>query len=157
MVSLSCLWCRVNTVAMGNGQTRSSSSNRSISKSTNTTRITLGLLCYTEICLQCFDADGWAAGRGSGENTEWWSAGMVNCLERDADLHMAQLMPLPLTISCFKLVLSFWYRLTQVVPEKRAIEWVCVCYTQISDNKEADVEIMPSYQGPDFHNFFKWS
>ena len=89
--------------------------------------------------------------------TEWWGAGMVNCLERDADLHMAQLMPLPLTISCFKLVLSFWYRLTQVVPEKRAIKWVCVCYTQISDNKEADVEIMPSYQGPDFHNFFKWS
>jgi len=26
---------------------------------------------------------------------------MVICLERDADLHMAQLMPLPLTISCF--------------------------------------------------------
>ena len=26
---------------------------------------------------------------------------MVICLERDADLHMAQLMPLPLTLSCF--------------------------------------------------------
>ena len=26
---------------------------------------------------------------------------MVICLERDADLHMAQLMPLPLTVSCF--------------------------------------------------------
>ena len=26
---------------------------------------------------------------------------MVICLERGADLHMAQLMPLPLTISCF--------------------------------------------------------
>jgi len=25
---------------------------------------------------------------------------MVICLERDADLHMAQLMPLPLTVSC---------------------------------------------------------
>jgi len=25
---------------------------------------------------------------------------MVICLERDADLHMAQLMPLPLTFSC---------------------------------------------------------
>ena len=32
---------------------------------------------------------------------EWWGAGMVICLERDADLHMAQLMPLPLTVSCF--------------------------------------------------------
>jgi len=27
-------------------------------------------------------------------------AGMVICLERCADLHMAQLMPLPLTVSC---------------------------------------------------------
>ena len=26
---------------------------------------------------------------------------MVICLERDADLHMAQLTPLPLTVSCF--------------------------------------------------------
>jgi len=25
---------------------------------------------------------------------EWWGAGMVICLERGADLHMAQLMPL---------------------------------------------------------------
>jgi len=32
---------------------------------------------------------------------EWWGAGMVICLQRDADLHMAQLMPLPLTFSCF--------------------------------------------------------
>jgi len=31
----------------------------------------------------------------------WWGAGMVLCLERGADLHMAQLMPLPLTVSCF--------------------------------------------------------
>ena len=27
---------------------------------------------------------------------------MVICLERGADLHMAQLMPLPLTVSCFR-------------------------------------------------------
>jgi len=26
---------------------------------------------------------------------------MVICLERGADLHMAQLMPLPLSVSCF--------------------------------------------------------
>ena len=31
---------------------------------------------------------------------ELWGAGMVICLERDADLHVAQLMPLPLTVSC---------------------------------------------------------
>ena len=28
-------------------------------------------------------------------------AGVVICLEQGADLHMAQLMPLPLTVSCF--------------------------------------------------------
>ena len=33
--------------------------------------------------------------------TEWWGAGVVICLERGADLHMAQMMPLPLTVSCF--------------------------------------------------------
>ena len=32
---------------------------------------------------------------------EWWGAGMVICLEQGADLHMAQLMPLPLTAFCF--------------------------------------------------------
>jgi len=35
------------------------------------------------------------------KKTEWWGAGVVICLERDADLHMAQLMPLPLAVSCF--------------------------------------------------------
>ena len=29
--------------------------------------------------------------------SEWWGAGVVVCLERGADLHMAQLMPLPLS------------------------------------------------------------
>jgi len=57
-------------------------------------------------CLQCFDAVGWAAGRASClSETEWWGAGMVICLERSADLHMAQLMPLPLTVSCFSKIL----------------------------------------------------
>jgi len=52
---------------------------------------------------------------------EWWGTGVVICLEQDADLHMAQLMPLPLTVSASvksRLVLPFWYRLTWVVPEK---------------------------------------
>jgi len=35
------------------------------------------------------------------KKTEWWDAGIVNCLGRGTDLHMAKLMPLPLTISCF--------------------------------------------------------
>jgi len=32
----------------------------------------------------------------------WWGTGMVIGLEQDADLYMAQLMPLPLTFSRFK-------------------------------------------------------
>ena len=57
---------------------------------------------------------------------EWWGAGMVICLERGADLHMAQLMPLPLTISCSsKIQIGFTY----LVPAdlgKRAVKRVCV-------------------------------
>jgi len=40
-------------------------------------------------------------------------SGVVICLERGADLHMAQLMPLPLTVSCFSEIqigFNFWYR-----------------------------------------------
>ena len=32
---------------------------------------------------------------------DWWSVGMVVCLELVADLHVAQLMPVPFTVSCF--------------------------------------------------------
>jgi len=36
---------------------------------------------------------------------------MVICLDRGADLHMAQLMPLPLTVSCFsKFQIGFNFR-----------------------------------------------
>jgi len=38
-----------------------------------------------------------------------WGAGMVICLERGADLHIVQLMPLPLTVSCFsKIQIGFY-------------------------------------------------
>ena len=38
------------------------------------------------------------------------SGGVVICLERGADLHMAQLMPLPLTVSCFsKIQIGFTF------------------------------------------------
>ena len=56
---------------------------------------------------------------------------MVICLERCADLHMAQQMPLPLSVSCvskIQVVLPFWYRLTLVVPDKGPLNGcVCVC------------------------------
>jgi len=50
---------------------------------------------------------------------------MVVCLERGADLHMAQLMPLSLAPVKSRLVLPFWYRLTRVVPDKGPLD-VCV-------------------------------
>ena len=56
---------------------------------------------------------------------------MVVCLERDADLHTAQLMPLPLTVSCFSKIQigsPFWYRLARVVLDKGPLNGcVCVC------------------------------
>jgi len=46
---------------------------------------------------------------------------MVICLEQGADLHMAQLMPLPLTVSCFSKVQTGF---TFLVPVKRPLN-VC--------------------------------
>ena len=55
---------------------------------------------------------------------------MLVCLERGADLHMAQLMPLPLTVSCFsKMQIGFTF-LVPAHPDrhgKGAVKWVCVC------------------------------
>jgi len=54
---------------------------------------------------------------------------VVVCLEQDADLHMAQLMPLPLTVSCFsKIQIGFTFLVPahRVVPEKGPLN-VCVC------------------------------
>jgi len=56
---------------------------------------------------------------------------MVICLERDADLHVAQLMPLPLTVSCFgKIQIGFTFLVPAHPgsPGKRAIKRVCVYY-----------------------------
>jgi len=66
---------------------------------------------------------------------------VVICLEQGADLHMAQLMQLPLTVCCFSKIqigLPFWYRFTWVFLKKgplnvrvcvrvRARVCVCVC------------------------------
>ena len=65
------------------------------------------------------------------KKTAWWGAAMVICVQQGADLHMAQLMPLPLTVSCFSKIQigsTFWYRLTWVVPDKGPLNGcVCVC------------------------------
>ena len=55
---------------------------------------------------------------------------MVICLEQGADLHMAQLMPLPLTVSCFsKIQIGFTFLVLDHLgsPRKRAVKHVCVC------------------------------
>ena len=55
---------------------------------------------------------------------------MFICLERGADLHMAQLMPLPLTVSCFsKIQIGFTFLAPAYMgnPGKRAVKRVCVC------------------------------
>jgi len=55
---------------------------------------------------------------------------MVICLERDADLHMAQLMPLPLTVSSFSKIqigIAFLVPAHPGSRGKRAVKRVCVC------------------------------
>ena len=64
------------------------------------------------------------------KKTEWWGTGMVICLERDADLHTAQLMPLPLTVSCFRKIqigFTFLVPAHPGSPGERAVKQVCVC------------------------------
>ena len=55
---------------------------------------------------------------------------MAICLERDADLHMAQLVPLPLTVTCFskiQIAFTFLVPADPGSPGKRAAKWMCVC------------------------------
>jgi len=53
---------------------------------------------------------GWQEGHQACKKTEQWGAGVVISLERGADLHMAQQMPLPHTISCFnKIQIGFTF------------------------------------------------
>jgi len=83
---------------------------------------------------QAFSALTLLVGRQEGhpacKKTEWWGAGVVICLEQGADLHMAQLMPLPLTLSCFSKIqigFAFLAPADPGSPGKRAVERVCVC------------------------------
>jgi len=55
-------------------------------------RITLKVLAFSALTLLV----GWQEGRPACKKTEWLGAVMVICLQQGADLHMAQLMPLPL-------------------------------------------------------------
>ena len=90
--------------------------------------VTILLLLLPSVLWRC-----WLGGRKGIRPVKNW---MVGCWrgylsKRGADLHVTQLMPLPLTVSCFSKIqigLPFWYRLTRVVPEKGPLNGcVCVC------------------------------
>jgi len=58
-------------------------------------------------------------------------------------MHMAQLMPLPLTLSCFsKIQIGFTFLVPAHPgsPGQRAVKLVCVCVSQISVSKLQHVE-----------------
>ena len=66
---------------------------------------------------------------------------MVICLELGADLHMVQLMPLPLTVSCFsKIQIGFTF-LVPGSPGKRAAKQVCVCVCALCCRKRRKQQI----------------
>ena len=67
-----------------------------------------------------------------------WGAGVVVCLEQGADLHTTQLMPLPLTVSCFSKIqigLTFLVPAHPGSPGQKAVKWVCVCVCVCNSNK----------------------
>ena len=89
------------------------------------------LSCYTPAA---FSALTLLVGRQEGhpawKKTERWGAGVVICLKRGADLHIAQPMPLPLTVSCSsKIHIAFTFVVPAHLgsPGQRAVKWVCVC------------------------------
>jgi len=79
------------------------------------------------VALQVYSALTLLVGRQEGhpacKKLVWSGTGMIICLERDADLHMAQLRPLPLTVSCYsKIQIGFTFLVPAHPgsPEKRA-------------------------------------
>ena len=77
------------------------------------------------------------------KNLEWWDAG----LEQGADLHLSQLMSLPLTVSCFSKIhigSAFLVLAHLSSPRKRAVKW-CVC-------------VLPQLRqtSPSHFSYFQW-
>ena len=74
---------------------------------------------------------GWQEGQPACKKSEWWGVGVVICLERDGHLHMAQLMPLPLTVSCFSKIQICFIFLVPTHPgspgQRPLNGCVCVC------------------------------
>jgi len=60
---------------------------------------------------------------------------VVICLERGADLHTAQLMPLPLTVSCFSNIqigFTFLVPAHPGFPGKEAVKWLLVVVVAVT-------------------------
>ena len=71
---------------------------------------------------------------------------MVICLERGADLHTGQLMPLPVTVSCSsKIQIGFTVRVPADLgsPGKRAVKWVWVCVHQCEGEVYCSSSVVP--------------
>ena len=70
----------------------------------------------------------------------WLIFASLHCLGQGVDLHMAQLMPLPLTVSCFsKIQIGFTFLVPAHLgsPGKRAVKWVFVCWLISGEPVEA--------------------
>jgi len=72
---------------------------------------------------------------------------VVVCLERGADLHTAQLMPLPLTVSCFSEIQIGFTILVPAhpgSPGQRAVKWACVCVsvTELLDSAVCNLLVL---------------
>jgi len=77
---------------------------------------------------------GWQEGHPACKKQEWWGTGMVVCLELGADLHMAQLMPLPLTVSCsIKIQIGFTFLVPAYsgCPGKEAVKWLLLLLSSL--------------------------
>jgi len=72
---------------------------------------------------------------------------MIICLELGADLHMAQLMPLPLTVSCFNKIQIVFTFLVPADPGslgKRAVKRVCVCLERHRGVETCEPGVIPA-------------
>jgi len=88
----------------------------------------------TDFCLQCFDAVGWAAeGHPASKKLLFLSGGVLAWLSVWSEVQtciMAQLMPLPLTVSCSsEIQIGFTFLVPAYLgsPGQRAVKRVCVC------------------------------
>jgi len=88
--------------------------------------VCVGLCAFSALTLLV----GWQEGHPACKKIKRWGAGMVICLKRGAELHIVQLMPLPLTVSCFSKIHIGFTSLVLADPGssgQRAVKRVCVC------------------------------